>query len=214
MFWPGWRLPGRAVVVVEAAEADRGLRARDPEVAMSSRPWGAEVPVCGAVLAGTGLADCKRCVLTVDAGLSRGRGVASVAVLAPAGDREAVTAKVRALESARDVDLIAAEDRELAAAGVAVTLRAATMECVSVAVRHRASAEDGIPAREEARDLAPTEAGRRDRVEVPVMVPAEVRVCVPVEARNPGSAGVVDLAPVANRDRSRVKVRDLIPTET
>lgn len=221
MFWLAWRLPDRAVAVVVAADPGQGLRARDPAVIPSRDPCDAEVPACGAVLAGADQSDLpgrKRRVLIADAGQRRGRDVASVAVLVPAGGKGEVTTEALELASVREVDLIAAKDKEPGAAEVAVLARVVIMECVLVAVRHHASVGDGVPARVEALDLAPAwdvdlvaaENEDRGKVEVPVLVPAEGMECVSGEARNPGSAGGVDLAPVADM----VEVGTLAATES
>ena len=187
MFWPAWRLRGRAVVVAVAADPDRGSRARHPEPLTGRHPQDAEAPVCGAVLAGMDLPGRKRYALIADAGQSRGRDGAEALVLAPAGDEEAVTAEVWVLASAGQVDLAPEEDRDSDEVDGKVPDRAEVRGGNLAAARLLNSVEETDPVRAEVRDLAPAEVGQ----------------CDLAAARHLASVADVDLAPVPDRTEVR-----------
>jgi hypothetical protein len=146
-FWPAWRLLVRAVAVVVAADPDRGMTVGPRRGPMAEGQWDTTAPVCGAVLAGTDLPGRKRYALIVDAGQSRGGNGAWVAVLVPAGGREAFTAEARALASAGQVDLAPEEDRDPSEADGKVPDRAEVKRGILLAARNLALVEEAGPVR-------------------------------------------------------------------
>ena len=169
-------------------DPDRGSSVKRPEAPAGRCPWD---EVCGAVLAGMDLPDRKRRALIADAGQSRGRDRAEVAVSAPAGGKEAVTVEVRDLAPASQADLAPDESVDFDAVEARILVRAEVKGCILVAARHLALVKEA------------------DLVEVwaRVLVRAEVKGCILAAAQNLASAVDVDLAPAPDRVEGRILVK-------